>query len=93
MAVRWMPSALAAYEKSLRYIADQDGHTAELIEERVAHSMALIDAHPGMGTPVLDSSARRYPIPRTGHGVNYVVANDGIRIVRWYRQRQDIKGK
>jgi len=28
MAVRWMPSALAAYEKSLLYIASQDDHTA-----------------------------------------------------------------
>ena len=36
-------------------------------------------------------NGRRYPVPRTGHGFNYRVTAGTIKIVRWYRQSQNVK--
>ncbi len=87
----WAPSARRAYLRTLDHIASDDVHTAKLVAERVAHSLELIETNPGMGTPVQGSRVRRYPVPRTGHAFNYRETVEGIKIVRWYRQRQNVK--
>ncbi len=87
----WAPSARRAYLRSIDYIATEDLRTARLVAERVAHSLELIETNPDMGTPIQGSRARRYPVPRTGHGFNYRVTAGAIKIVRWYRQSQNVK--
>ncbi|OFZ98370.1 MAG: hypothetical protein A3H35_12520 [Betaproteobacteria bacterium RIFCSPLOWO2_02_FULL_62_17] len=87
----WAPSARRAYLRTLDHIASDDVHTAKLVAERVAHSLELIETNPGMGTPVQGSRVRRYPVPRTGHAFNYRETVEGIKIVRRYRQRQNVK--
>ncbi len=62
-----------------------------LVAERVAHSPVLIETNPAMGTPIQGGRGRRYAVPRTGHTFNYRETGTGIKIVRWYRQRQNLK--
>ena len=87
----WAPSARKAYLRTLAYIANEDVRTATLVAERVAHTLELRETHPAMGTPIEGRSSRRYPVPRTGHAFNYRETATGIKIVRWYRQRQNVK--
>lgn len=87
----WAPSARRAYLRSLEYIAADDVRTAQLVAERVAHSLELIETNPAIGTPVQGGRVRSYPVPRTGHGFNYIVMAGSIRVVRWYRQSQNVK--
>lgn len=87
----WAPSARRAYLRTLDHIAGEDVHTARLVAERVAHSLELIETNPGMGSPVQGGRVRSYPVPRTGHAFNYRETTEGIKIVRWYRQRQNVK--
>jgi len=37
------------------------------------------------------ASTVKGPVPRTGHAFNYRETIDGIKIVHWYRQRQNVK--
>ena len=87
----WAPRARRAYLRTLAYIAGDDSHSARLVAERVAHSLELIETNPRMGTPLAGGRGRRYPVPRTGHAFNYRVTADGIEILRWYRQVQNVK--
>ena len=87
----WAPSARKAFLRTLDRIAAEDPKTAALVAERVAHSLELIETNPVMGTPVQGSRVRRYPVPRTGHAFNYLELDGMIRIVRWFRQRQNVK--
>jgi plasmid stabilization system protein ParE len=87
----WAPSARAAFLRTLDRIANEDLRTATLIAERVAHSIELVETNPAMGMPVQGGRVRRYPVPRTGHAFNYIDIQGVIRIVRWFRQRQDVK--
>lgn len=87
----WAPSARRAYLRTLDHIAGEDVHTARLVAERVAHSLELIETNSGMGSPVQGGRVRSYPVPRTGHAFNYRETTEGIKIVRWYRQRQNVK--
>lgn len=87
----WAPGAHRAYLRTLDYIARDDIHTARLVAERVAHSLELIETNPGMGTPVQGGRVRRYPVPRSGHAFNYRETANGIKIVRWFRQSQNVQ--
>ena len=87
----WAPSARDAFLRTLDHISREDPRTAALVAERVAHSLELIETNPGMETPVQGSRARRYSEPRTGHAFNYLDMNGVIKIVRWFRQRQNVK--
>lgn len=87
----WAPAARRAYLRTLEYIAADDVHSANLVALRVAHTLLLLEANPAIGTPIQGKRVRCYPVPRTGHAFNYSETSDGIKIVRWYRQRQNIK--
>ncbi|GJI95238.1 type II toxin-antitoxin system RelE/ParE family toxin [Duganella vulcania] len=86
LRVRWLPSARKAYSRSIVYIAEQDRRAADLVAERVEKALDMIALQPGMGTPVSRLGRRRFPIPRTGHVIEYYVANDEVRVTRWARQ-------
>jgi plasmid stabilization system protein ParE len=88
--LEWARPAREAFEATLTRIADEDPAAAALVVSRVARSLALIQAHPGLGSPSALAGRRVYPIPNTGHSLNYRVTHTAIVVVRWYRQRQNV---
>lgn len=61
--------------------------------ERVERSVAVILSQPAIGTPATRRGERRYPIPNTGHVINYRVTRNVVRIRLWYRARQHVFGR
>ncbi len=88
--LEWAPRALEAYLATLAHIAGEDAFTVQQFVERVERSLALILTQPGIGTPATRRGERRYPIPNTGHVINYRVTRSAVRIQLWYRARQHI---
>ena len=86
--LEWLGSARAAYLDTLGRIASDDERTARLVAQRVERSLATIQAMPMAGTPTAAPSVRRYPIPNTGHVINYRIAGERIVVERWYRARR-----
>ena len=89
--LEWTRKAFEAYYSTLKRIAEDDLRTAELVRERVERALALIQSQPGIGTPALRRGERRYPVPNTGHVINYRVSRYTIRVVLWYRARQHVR--
>lgn len=89
LSVRWSDRAQKAFLDSLDRIAEEDPATARLVLKRVEKSIALIAQQPGIGTFTAMPGVRRYPIPQTGHTIDYRVVHGELRIQRWYRQRQN----
>ncbi len=87
----WGRHALDAYVSTLIHIASEDRRSAYLVEDRVDRALALIRAHPGLGTPGPRRNERTFAIPNTGHVVDYRIHVGSIRITRWYRARQGIR--
>lgn len=88
LSIIWSASAQKAFLDTLERIENEDIGTARLVLQRVEKSMSLLIIQPGMGTFTAMPGVRRYAIPQTGHTVNYRVAHGELRILRWYRQRQ-----
>ena len=89
--LEWARSARAAYEATLARIGEEDAHTAALVEARVARVLVLLQSHPDLGTPSALNGQRFYAIANTGHNLNYRVIRDAVVVVRWYRQRQNVR--
>src|SRR5712692_6022256 len=88
--LKWAPRALEAYLATLARIADEDPFTAQQFVERVERSLAIILSQSAIGTPATRRGERRYPIPNTGHVINYQVSRSTLRIRLWYRARQHL---
>lgn len=86
--LEWLPRAWTSYRATLVRISDDDPSAAQKLKDRVERALTQIAAFPDIGTPGLPRGARRFAIPNTGHIVNYRVTRDAIRIVLWYRARQ-----
>jgi plasmid stabilization system protein ParE len=91
--LEWSPRALDAYLSTLARIAEEDPFTARRFMERVERSLSVILSQPGIGTPATRRGERRYPIPNTGHVVNYRVTRSAVRIRLWYRARQHVAAR
>lgn len=89
--LEWTRRAFQAYHATLARISEEDPVTAQLVRERVGRALSLIQSQPGIGTPVLRRGERRYPVPNTGHVINYRVMRRAIRVVLWYRARQHVR--
>jgi plasmid stabilization system protein ParE len=87
--LEWLASARAAYLETLEYIARENEHAARQVAQRVDRSLATIQTMPMIGTPTAAPGVRRYPIPNTGHVVNYRITSTRIILQRWYRARRD----
>jgi plasmid stabilization system protein ParE len=87
----WRKHALDAYVSTLIYIASENRQAADLVEERVDRVLALILAHPGLGSPGPRRTERTFAIPNTGHVVHYRVFTNSIRVTLWCRARQGIR--
>jgi len=88
--LEWAPRALDAYLATLARIAAEDPFTARRLVERVEHSLATLLSYPSAGTPATRRGERRYPIPNTGHVINYCVIGNVVRIRLWYRARKHL---
>jgi plasmid stabilization system protein ParE len=88
--LEWAPRALDSFLATLTKVADEDPSAAQQLELRVAQALAVIQAHPAIGTPATRRGERRYPIPNTGHVINYRVVRQAIRVQLWYRARQHL---
>jgi len=89
--LEWTRRASQAYQATLAHIAEEDPAAAELVSERVERALSLIQLQPGIGTPALRRGERRFPVPNTGHVINYRVLRHAIRIVLWYRARRHMR--
>jgi plasmid stabilization system protein ParE len=88
---RWSPRALAAFEKSVLYIAADDPAAAAAVIARTDHSLALLQSQPAIGTPTAKPGVRRYPIAKTGHVILYRFVKGELRVLRWFRARQNVR--
>ena len=86
--LEWARSARDAFEASIDYIAAEDPAIARLIVQRVEAALRQIQAYPRIGQITGLRGRRMFPIPNTGHVVNYRETRGAIRILRWYRSRQ-----
>lgn len=89
--LEWARKAREAFAASLDYIASEDPFAAKLVAERVDRALALIQEQPGIGAPAAARGRRTFLVPNTGHSINYRETRNAIRILRWYRQRQNVR--
>jgi toxin ParE1/3/4 len=88
--LEWARAAQDAFEASIAYIAGEDPYAARLVVQRVENALMQIQAHPGIGRPAGARGRKAFPIPQTGHIINYRETSNTIRILRWYRGRQNV---
>jgi plasmid stabilization system protein ParE len=86
LAVRWTSDARAAVDRSLEHIATQDRNASELVNQWLLAALDAISLQPGIGTSTRRKNTRRFPIPKTGHAIEYRVVEDEITVTRWVRQ-------
>ena len=89
--LEWLPGARRAFHDTLSQILQDDPRSAELVRARVERAMALVLAHPHLGTSTPRRSERRFAVPNTGHVFHYRVSRSAVHIVLWYRARQRIR--
>jgi plasmid stabilization system protein ParE len=88
LVVVWSLAAQTALDKSLAHIGAQDHHASELVRRRLLAALAAIVLQPGIGTRTRRPGTRRFPIPKTGHVIEYQVSASTITISRWARQNR-----
>jgi plasmid stabilization system protein ParE len=70
----------------MAHVYAQDMEAGRLLLQRLQRALDLIAEQPGIGTQTKQKNLRRFPIPRTGHTIEYRVGRGGITITRWARQ-------
>lgn len=88
--LEWARAARDAFDASIDFIAREDPFTARLIVERVENALRQIQTYPRIGRPAGARGRRAFPIPNTGHVINYRETGRAIRILRWYRSKQNV---
>ena len=89
--LEWARAAQDAFDASIDFIAGEDPFTARLVVERVENALKQIQAYPKIGKPAGARGRRAFSIPNTGHIVNYRETESAIRILRWYRSKQNVR--
>lgn len=69
----------------MAHINAQDYFTGLLILQRVSKAIDLLCIQSDIGTPTYQPTLRRYPVPKTGHTIEYRVTANDIIIVHWVR--------
>lgn len=88
--LEWARAAQAAFDASIDFIASEDPFTARLVVERVEKALTQLQVYPRIGRPAGARGRRTLPIPNTGHIINYRETKTAIRILRWYRGKQNV---
>jgi plasmid stabilization system protein ParE len=86
LPVRWTTVAKLAFDKTWEHIAAQDATAAALVDKRLSAALDVIALQPGIGTLTRRHNVRRFPIPKTGHMIEYRHTGDEITVIRWIRQ-------
>jgi plasmid stabilization system protein ParE len=84
----WTRTARRQYLAQLDWIAQYNLTAALSIQQKVEHSLQLVQEQPDLGTPD-QKGRRRYPVPRTPLLFYYRVTPNRIHILRVMRQEQD----
>ena len=61
-------------------IHHEDTHAAQLVARRLEKSLSTLQSFPKLGTPINGTRSRSYPVPHTGHSLNYRVTGNVIQI-------------
>jgi plasmid stabilization system protein ParE len=88
LSLRWSITASRSFTLTLQRVAAEDATAAAAILQRVERSLAALVAQPGIGTLTAKRQIRRYPIPNTGHTIDYAVVEGRLEVRRWFRQRR-----
>jgi plasmid stabilization system protein ParE len=88
--LEWARAAQEAFEATIELIASEDTHTARLVVQRVDNALIQLRSYPKLGRAAGARGVRALPIPRTGHLINYRETRNAIRILRWYRAKQNV---
>jgi plasmid stabilization system protein ParE len=86
LVVRWTSKAQRSLDQTMVHINAQDISTGQLVLQRLKVALDLIAVQPDIGTPTAGRITRRFPIPKTGHTIDYRVEKDLIVVTRWTRQ-------
>ncbi|RFP10732.1 type II toxin-antitoxin system RelE/ParE family toxin [Duganella sp. BJB475] len=86
LVVSWSAQAQESLDQTMAHVYAQDMSAGNLMLQRLQKALDLIAEQPGIGTPTKQKNLRRFPIPRTGHTIEYRVGRRGITITRWVRQ-------
>ena len=70
----------------MAYINAQDPIAGGLVLQRLQNAIDIIESQPGIGTATDRPNLRRFPIPKTGHTIEYRMTREAITIVNWVRQ-------
>ncbi|MBA5605719.1 type II toxin-antitoxin system RelE/ParE family toxin [Duganella sp. FT3S] len=92
LRVVWQPRAWQSFVRTLQHLSAQDAMAAELVARRVEEALAVLATRPDIGTLTLAPGRRSFPVPRTGHTIDYRVVRDELRISRWARQTRHRPG-
>jgi plasmid stabilization system protein ParE len=74
----------------MAHIYAQDVGTGRLMLQRLQTALDLIAIQPHIGTPTNRRFVRRFPVPKTGHSIDYSSDQNEILVLRWMRQRRNI---
>ena len=77
----WTRAARREYLAQLGWIAAENPFAAELVRQRIEHSLDLIRQQPALGTPDR-RQRRRHPVPRTPFTLYYRETAHSIQILR-----------
>lgn len=88
LAIHWSPTARRSLDQTIAHINAQDMSAGDLVLQRLQSALDAIAAQPGIGTPTDRRGIRRFPIPKTGHTIDYRVHENAIMVTRWARQKR-----
>ncbi len=82
MRVKWLRKALRNLDEEARYIASDNAAAAQLVVQRVMHTVDLLAAQPALGRPGRVPGTRELLVPKTRYIVPYRVQGDVVEILR-----------
>ncbi|MQA20670.1 type II toxin-antitoxin system RelE/ParE family toxin [Rugamonas rivuli] len=88
LAIRWSSTARRSLDRTIAHIHAEDASASQLVLRRLQNALDVIADQPGIGTLTDRRDTRRFPIPKTGHTIDYRVHQGEILVTRWARQRR-----
>ncbi len=73
MQIKWLRKALINLDKEAEYIAKEDPQAAQIVVQRILHSISLLTDNPSMGHPGRIPGTYELVIPKTHYIVPYRV--------------------
>ncbi len=73
MEIKWLRKALLNLDQEAAYIAKDDPQAAQLVVERISHTVSLLKNNPSLGHPGRLPGTRELVIPNTRYILPYRV--------------------